>query len=173
MATRKLDHRTPRRAALEVRKREAVVNAVERGLPLSRAAALVKVSRSTLTKWRERHPSFDEAVFEAESKFIDRQVQNIASAGQNDWRASAHLLSVRWPLEFSEKRVMTQQTSAEALRNSPGIKDIEIRLAAGDLPELAEALRELIEPRGNHARPLQLEESTDEAGGRLLQVAAG
>ncbi len=68
---------------------------------------------------------------------------------------------------------MTQQTSAEALRNSPGIKDIEIRLAAGDLPELAQALRELIDPRGNHARTLELVEHADDAGDHLLQVAAG
>lgn len=165
MPTRKLDHRASRRTALDAQKRAAIVSAVEQGLSVSRAAATIGVCRSTVAKWRERYPEFDEEVFQAESRCIQQLTDNITTAAQSDWRAAAHLLSVRWPHEYSERTQANAASASDRAESlSWGLQKVEERLrASGHWERLQEVICSI---SAGESRPaMELEECGETAAG--------
>ena len=65
-----------------------MTEAVERGLTLAQAAAVIGVHRNTVRHWREGNEDFADAVEAAEARRIDTQLNNMLTAARTDWRAS-------------------------------------------------------------------------------------
>ena len=110
---------------LTPKKREIIIEAVERGNYIETAAALAGVSEATVYNWRnrgkrelerlEKYPDaeiskterpfleFLEAYTRALAVAEDLDVQNINKAAKDDWRASAWKLERRNPKKWGKK----------------------------------------------------------------------
>src|SRR5262245_58545278 len=92
---------TPRRLA-------QLVKALELGVSRATATAAVGIHAKTLQRWLKwgRHADagpyhdFAAAVEAVEARAQELLVQRVVNAGEKDWRASAWLLSRRWPEEY-------------------------------------------------------------------------
>jgi len=121
-----------------------ILELVEKGVSLTRAASCVKVHRSTVSEWVKKDGDFAAAVEQAESRFIERMIGTIADAAPSDWRAGIELLKRRFPLEFSAVRKVEvtnpqdeQQKRDEEIRTSLGYRRAILReaKALGFLPD--------------------------------------
>jgi hypothetical protein len=108
---------------------------VQMGQSPSKAGESVGVTRSAISKRRERHPQFDLAVTQAVAKFeagLIVQVQKSVQAG--DGRLALEVLARRFPDEWgrSEVRLATPTASPTA------VADLEMwRSASATMPFLA------------------------------------
>jgi len=85
---------------------QAILEAVERGLPFRQAASLVSVSPSTITRWIAERTGFAERIERSRAIFCNRSIRQIQEIGENrqDWKAAAWLLAKRIPEHFGEKK---------------------------------------------------------------------
>ena len=96
-------HQTGSRGLASPNRMAAIVDAVEAGLTLARAAALHKLDRMTVANWRNDNADFAAEVEAAETRRISAQISNIARAGETDWRA-AHTLVRAYDDRFKDTR---------------------------------------------------------------------
>lgn len=85
----------------------AIAREVANGMPISHAAALVRVAPNTITNWMKRK-EFALVIRQAEAEFMQHKVGLIAEAGANrcnngfqQWQAAAWLLERKFPEEFA------------------------------------------------------------------------
>jgi transposase-like protein len=115
--------RDGRRSKYNPEMQERIIKEIEGGLGKEQTAHLCGISPSTLYEWERKHPKFQEAIKEAESKFETNQLLIIREAAINrydregrltrkgSWVASAWLLErkfhdrygQRWQGELSGK----------------------------------------------------------------------
>ncbi len=96
-------HQTGNRGLATPDRMAAVVDAVEQGLTLAQAAALLKINRSTVLNWANANDDFAAEIAAAETRRISAQISNISRAGQTDWRA-AHTLVKAYDDRFRDTR---------------------------------------------------------------------
>lgn len=86
--------------------RDAIVEALKLGVPISHICANAGISRETFYLWKKKYGDFDTRVRAAQSKHIARNLLAIEKAAQGmggvkpDWRAAAWLLEKQYPTEF-------------------------------------------------------------------------
>jgi len=128
--------------------KSAILELVEKGLSLSRAAQAAGIHRSTVADWKRKDETFAADVGRAEALFIGRMVETIADAAQTDWRAGVELLKRRFPDEFSAVRKVEvtdaqeeQERRNEEIRTSIGYRRAILReaKALGLLPDSFDA----------------------------------
>lgn len=119
-----------------------LVAAVETGVSIESACAMVGIHRSTWYEWRERpeiEARLDRALAVAESRLLD----SIREAGRDDWRASAWILERRYPETWSKRSEVQAAGSVEVVVrrgekvdfNSLSDSELE-RIAAGESPRV-------------------------------------
>ena len=96
-------HQTGARGLASPTRMNGVIEAVERGLTLAQAAAIIGVHRNTVRHWREGNEYFADAVEAAEARRIETQLNNMLTAARTDWRASHQLLRA-FDKRFSDAR---------------------------------------------------------------------
>lgn len=96
-------HQTGARGLASPTRMNGVIEAVERGLTLAQAAAVIGVHRNTVRHWREGNEDFADAVEAAEARRIETQLNNMLTAAKTDWRASHQLLRA-FDKRFSDAR---------------------------------------------------------------------
>ena len=109
---------------------ESIAALVEKGLSPSRAGMALKLSPDTISRWRREHPEFTTLLESAESLFIQRMTDTIATAAPKDWRAAEALLARRFPMEFA--------------RDSAAVQISQTINHAASTPESQEALRQRV-----------------------------
>lgn len=60
----------------------------------------------TFYEWLREDSDMSDAIMRARAKFKQLHTRNVASAGPADWRASAWLLSHRFPEEYAERQMI-------------------------------------------------------------------
>ena len=95
---------------------ECILSMLRRGTPITACAMRVGVTRDTLYKWMRADNSFYTAVRAAQGEMLDRQAENITTAGRRDWKASAWILE-RHPETRSEMGQHQQQPQVNITLN--------------------------------------------------------
>lgn len=81
-----------------------ILEALEDGMTYLAAARYAGISVSALQDWRGCDDAFGIACDKAVTKWERKHVDNISRAGEGDWRASAWLLSRRFPDRWAERK---------------------------------------------------------------------
>lgn len=85
---------------------QKVLGAIANGLNVKDACAVAGISRQTLYNHIEADSTFAEEFEKAQVSFKLTHLRNVASASQNDWRASAWILERKYKDEFSLRQEM-------------------------------------------------------------------
>jgi len=96
-------HQTGSRGLATPGRMAAIVEAVERGLTVAQAAALLKLNRHTVHNWTQANEDFAAEIAAAETRRVELQIANISRAGETDWRA-AHTLVKAYDDRFRDTR---------------------------------------------------------------------
>lgn len=96
-------HQTGNRGLATPDRMAAIVDAVEQGLTLAQAAALLKLDRHTVLNWAKVNQHFSDEIVAAEARRVSTQIANISRAGATDWRA-AHTLVKAYDDRFRDTR---------------------------------------------------------------------
>jgi hypothetical protein len=78
----------------------AIINAIEQGVPYRHAAAIAGISEDTMAAWRKRFPAFSDAIKAAEGRAVAGRLARIRLAEPHSWQAAAWWLERKYPLEF-------------------------------------------------------------------------
>lgn len=93
---------------------------IELGMPLTHAADAVGIAFSTLCNWRQANADFADEVERAVASGMQRHLENIVRASATDWRASAWILSHRFPSQWGRTSVdLTSNGTPLALIDLP------------------------------------------------------
>lgn len=92
---------------------QKVLGAVANGLNVQDACAVAGISKQTLYNHVNSDPSFAEEFEKAQVSFKLTHLRNVASASQNDWRASAWILERKFKDEFSLRQEMVGKDGAD------------------------------------------------------------
>ena len=79
-----------------------ILDNISKGLSEGDAAYMADIDQDTLTFWKKASPDFSDAIIKARSEFKGRNIQNIAKAGEAEWKASAWLLERKFREEFGQ-----------------------------------------------------------------------
>jgi hypothetical protein len=102
--------KTPERVAL-------ILDALEAGSSYSAAARAAGVSQSTIQEWRANDPDFNTSCEKMIALFELAHVRNINRAAiEGDWKASAWLLTRRFPEHWAERKPEQQQVNEIIIR---------------------------------------------------------
>jgi hypothetical protein len=99
--------------------RKIICDAVAACVPLQVAAALAKVSRSTIHQWTQRHPDFADDLKRASAQAEKHLVGVIRRAAQKQWTAAAWLLE-RHP-KYRERWLKISSPGAQTISTTPVI----------------------------------------------------
>jgi hypothetical protein len=89
--------------------RARILRSVEKGLPLTHAAAGASITLQSLITYRQQCPKFAVALAEAESRGVVRRLEKIEAASDaGDWRASAWMLEHCQPEHFAKTRIQVE-----------------------------------------------------------------
>lgn len=80
---------------------KVLVEAIRKGLPRTQACALAGISYSTLKKWYQTHPDLLEQLDTAEAECMERAMDVIQHAAQEDPKWASWLLSTRFAEQFA------------------------------------------------------------------------
>ena len=97
---------------------EAILRAVEQGLPVDRAAYACGVEPSTVRSHRERNPSFGTSLEKAQAISMEHMVRRITSASEKQWQAAAWILERRFPSEWARREEGNKPVTAEEMRDA-------------------------------------------------------
>lgn len=87
--------------------RDLLVEAIgEYGLTDKSACEHAGIHPDTFYTWLRSDPDFAECISRARARFKRIHVRNIIQAGPADWRASAWMLSHRFPDEYADRQMM-------------------------------------------------------------------
>lgn len=92
---------------------QKVLGAVASGLNVKDACAVAGISRQTLYNHIESDSDFAQEFEKAQVGFKLSHLRNVASASQNDWRASAWILERKFKDEFSLRQEMVGKDGAD------------------------------------------------------------
>lgn len=85
---------------------QKVLQAIGNGLTVKDACAVAGISRQTLYNHIDKDEQFAHEFDKAQVAFKLTHLRNVASASQNDWRASAWILERKFKDEFSLRQEM-------------------------------------------------------------------
>lgn len=122
---------------LTVDQRETILALIAEGLTVEAAAGAARCSRRSVSRWKRRGEqdgaSAEERDFAwryvqaealAEISLVERIWEAATVGGDGDWRASAWLLSRRWPERWSERRRLTLDQPLEQIDGALLIADM-------------------------------------------------
>ena len=90
---------------------DIILQALEEGLSFAAAAKAAGVAPTTLQDWRAQDDVLNHQCEQAIASWERQHVQNISKAGHHgDWRASAWLLSRRFPDRWGERKPEMERT---------------------------------------------------------------
>lgn len=138
----KLNERPPKRSVKYTPQRVKKLCAyVAMGMPMMHAAAAVGVSDQTVRTWKEKHPDFAEKLKAAEAEFMNRHLDRVDRASEEDGALSLKLLKARFPEYFSdgEKAVSVRMQVEGRIDHQHEAVSLEeaIRLYAGAIAEVS------------------------------------
>lgn len=79
--------------------KDAIVQYVRDGVPVSSVGELVGYERSTISLWLSSDPNFRYQIFKARQEISAKCIRNILE--KDDWRAQAWYLERQFPAEFA------------------------------------------------------------------------
>ena len=94
-----------------------IVKYIEQGMSNVDAVGLAGVSQNSFYTWQKTDPLFRDRCVAAHHEFKRRHLSNIGQHAAVDWKASAWLLSRKFPDEFGEKREIKIQQEGPTAQN--------------------------------------------------------
>jgi hypothetical protein len=94
---------------------EALIKALEAGLPHSQACDIVGLGHRTFYAWKASKPEFASEVARAEAKVVVDLLGIINRASEQHWQAAAWILERRWPERWG-RRVIQHDNSAAPMK---------------------------------------------------------
>jgi len=143
---------------------DALVQLIEGGLSLTRAAQSLGMHHKTAHRWKKEDEEFATRVEQAEARFIGEMIGRVAEAAKTDWRAGVELLARRFPSEFSKPEARLAITQVNVNADSEAHKATMERMAKNpNFPMYLEKLKRRIENRQRKAVVLEVE-ATEASG---------
>lgn len=94
-----------------------IVKYIEQGMSNVDAVGLAGVSQNSFYVWQKTDPVFRDRCVAAHHEFKRRHLSNIGQHAAVDWKASAWLLSRKFPEEYGEKREIKIQQEGPTAQN--------------------------------------------------------
>lgn len=123
---------------LDKQRKNRLLAAIQKGMPLKHAAMLAGISYDTLNRWRMRGEEkgaplrfrqFCKALRRSQAVAMLRLVSRIQAAGKQDWRAAAWMLERRHTEDFGkpapiDPAIAKQQVPDDATPDHPVLQEI-------------------------------------------------
>ena len=151
---------------------ESFAKLMELGMPMSHACNLLRVSETSVQKWRTLFPEWQEAIDRGRALFVQEHLSGINEVAKKTWQARAWLLERCQPKYFSRAQeiaighTMSQALGAEVLsRLADEEPDKTITL-----PSEQNSIGDSIQPKESDERSILLsKDSPDHQNSEIIE----